>query len=553
MAVNKSVRPLPLLTLGIAVLVSLVINFDAILLHPATQLPGTPNEGAYSLLHVWWPVVSVPQPDDLTIHSFIGAPYLANHLRYTPVLQSILFHLLNFTGPILAFNLLLMASQVATQLVLYGFFRRKGIAWPWAVLASLAFVLSPWYSIVVGQADLIAAGWWLPPLTLIVWDRWTEQPTAWRTAAVVAVLYASILCGVQNIMWVVTLWLPYALWTGRALWRETANDEPGRGTLRDYISVMLLSFLVLFLFYPVPGMVRALQGNEPAYGPAIGLPILRSFIGWILRTSPAIFAATLLTGFVQSQIKALWPWIIIVIISLLTGFGLLPDPINMLAGALGLPYWPLAERSFFFGIALFAMLVYITLTWRDLWQNGITVKWGLVGAMSLIVIVGSNTASIRSIPSHEVSVPAFYTSIAAEPEDYVLLDYPVGLVSLADDRTVGDTAYLAQYAIWHLKRPVSGLSPYYEPHVFDQVQETAFLFPEVLTTQNSRTGAEALGRAVREWRIGYVVVHPDMTSPETQAAIQNLAEQSEALCPPVAQDGLIVYRALWHPFGCETP
>ncbi len=541
---------LPLSLLGALVVVALIINFDSILLNPAARLPGTPNEAAYSLLHVWWPVVSLPQPDDLTIHSFIGAPYLANHTRYTPFLQSILFHLLSGLGPVLAFNLLLIVSQVASQIVLFWFFRRKGAPGLWAALASTAFVLSPWYSTIIGQADVIAAGWWLPPLALIVWDRWTEQPSTWRVAAVVAALYAAVLCGVQNLLWLVSLWLPYAAWSGRALWLNSVNDEQKRVASRDQLAAMTLSFLVLFLFYPMPGIVRALQGNEPAYGPALGAPELRSFVGWILRTSPAIFAATLLTVFFGRSVKSGIFWLMVAVFNLLVGFGLIPDALNMVAGALGLPYWPLADRSFSFGIALFAMLVYIGQAWGETWQSPPTLKWLLVGLASLIIIPVTNLATIRAVPIHEVNVPDFYREIAAEPEDYILLEYPFGLSSVADGRSVGEAAYLARYAVWNLKRPASGLSPYYEPRLFEQVQANTFLFPQTLSPTDLSTAAQALGQAVREWRIGYVVVHPDLLTPEALTTISDLVEQSKALCPPIQRDGLILYRARWHPYGC---
>lgn len=543
-------RLIPLLLSSGLVVIGLVINFDSILLNPSGRLPGTPNEGAYSLLHVWWPVMSVPQPDDLTIHSFIGAPYLTNHTRYTPVLQSVLFHLLNWLGPVLAFNIILIFSQIATQLVLSWFFIRKQVPWTWALLASFAFVLSPWYSTVIGQADLIAAGWWVPPLALIGWDRWTERPTMGRAIAVVIVLYAAVLCGVQNILWLVALWLPYALWSGRALWPRASDDAQTRDSVRDQLAVMVLAFLVLFLFYPAPGLVRALQGNEPAYGPVLGAPEVRSFIGWILRVSPAVFAATLLTGFFGRSSRAGILWLIVAAFNLLVGFALIPDALNMVAGALGLPYWPLADRSFSFGIALFAMLAYVCQMWAETWQGQPALKWWAVGLVSLAIIPATSTATIRSVPTHDIAVPDFYREIATEPEDYILLEYPFGLVSVADGRSLGDAAYLARYSVWDLKRPASGLAPYYEPYVFQQVQANQFLFPDTLTTDDLNATAQQLGQAVREWRIGYVVVHPELLTAETLTTLNSLAEQSASLCPPVEQAGLILYRARWHPYGC---
>jgi len=494
--------------------------------------------------------------DDLVIHSFIGAPYLSNHLRYLPILQSVVFSALKGAGPVLTFNLLLIVSQVASQLMLFWFFIRKGITGWWAALAATAFVISPWYSTMLSQADLIAVGWWLPPLALIIWDRWLEKLSPWRTGAVTVVLYAAVLCGIQNIMWIAGLWLPYAAWS---FWQRSKADPEFLKSRSDHLAGLGLTLMVLLLIYPTPVLVRSLQREEPAYGPALGEPVLRSFIGWILRTGPAIFGLTAVTGVLAKRERGAAGWLGVAGLNAAVGFGVLPDPLNMIAGALGLTYWPLAEREFFFGIAIFAMLVYISRNWTalqatkdDLGNNQRPILWTGVWIAVLVGLVGTNLTGLRTLPNHEVIVPAFYQEIATEPEDYIVLEYPFGVSSVADGRTMGQAAYLAQNAVWDSKRPTSGLATYYEPHIFDKMAATTFLFPEALTQDNQAQAAEALGIAVREWRIGYVVMHPDLLSAEMQAAIRKLAEQSQALCPPVEREGLVIFRAQWHPYGCPA-
>jgi hypothetical protein len=225
----------------------------------------------------------------------------------------------------------------------------------------------------------------------------------------------------------------------------------------------------------------------------------------------------------------------------------------MVAGALGLPAWPLADRSFSFGFALFAMLVYSCQSWSESWQSQPNLKWQLVGLASFIIILATNVATIRAVPTHEVAVPDFYRQIAAEPEDYIVLEYPFGLASVTDSRLLGEAAYLARYSVWDLKRPASGLSPYYDPHLFEQARTNTFLSPQVLTPDDMDAAAQALGQAVREWRIGYIVVHPDLLTEEAQVIIRNLTDHSGALCPPVRRDSLILYQARWHPAGCSAP
>jgi hypothetical protein len=154
------------------------------------------------------------------------------------------------------------------------------------------------------------------------------------------------------------------------------------------------------------------------------------------------------------------------------------------------------------------------------------------------------------VPTNEVNVPVFYSQIASEPEDYLLLEYPFGLASVADSRTLGSVAYLARNSVWDYKRSVSGLAPFYTDRVFEKETATQFLFPDKLTDDNRQQAALALGVAIREWRIGYVVVHSDLLSAQTLSALSDLLAHSEALCPPVVRDGLTLYRAQWHPYGC---
>jgi hypothetical protein len=431
------------------------------------------------------------------------------------------------------------------------FFKRKGIPYLWALLASTAFVLSPWYSNTLAKADLISAGCWLLPLALIVWDFWIEQPSIKRAVLVILTLYLGVLCGVQNLLWVASFWLPYALWS---FWQRQRADGQFLPRAQGHLYGMGLGFLVLLLIYPLPGLVQALAGNEPMYGPPLSGPILRSFVGWTLRASPLIFGLVVATGFLVRSARAGRGWLVIGAVNVAIGFGLIPDPLSMAAGALGLPFRPLAEPDLFLGISLFAFLIYIALACQEMFQAGLNqnIRGGLIWLAVLAGIVITDASTFRSMPAHEVSVPSFYRMIASEPEDYILLEYPFGVSSLSDGRALGEAAYLARYSVWDLKRSMSGVTWYSEARNFDKIKATAFLFPDSLTDGNRDTAAQALGIAVREWRIGYIVVHPELVSQAAQAAIARLINQSQALCPSVQRDGLIIYRAQWHPYGCPT-
>jgi hypothetical protein len=167
--------------------------------------------------------------------------------------------------------------------------------------------------------------------------------------------------------------------------------------------------------------------------------------------------------------------------------------------------------------------------------------------MEFLVSVPS---SVRSLNNTSIPAYSFYSTVANEPEDYYLLTYPNGLLSTLTREHTGDAAYLFQYAVWHHKRSLGGVAPYYDPIIVSNLSSMDFLYLENGAPANMASAASEMSMAVREWRIGYVVIHPEQLPLETIQSIKELLGKTGALCPPVARDGLIVYRALWHPYGC---
>jgi hypothetical protein len=544
-----------LLIINLLTLLSVLLNFDGLLLRLGTHLGGSPDSAALALWHLWWPQYGVWQSDPLIINAYSGAPYLVNHLRYMPILQSWLFAPLRVIGgPVLAFNLILLLSQVATQVTLFSFFRTKAVPGLAAGVGATAFVLSPWYVATITHADLIVAGLWTLPVALLAWDAWLRRPTWGRTVGVVVALYAAVLCGVQHVAWIVGLWLPYAILTGRAVWRAGADDER-LIALREQLSLMILLGLIPALVYPLPTIVRALQGGEPAFANAVipPPPSLTSFVGPLRRSGPLIWLFGVVALLFAQPARKVVCWAILGGLYLLVAVGLLPEPLRMIAGALAMPYQPLYDREVFFGLALIVLLIFGLLAWRDVWERvGGTVWVWVAGAAALALIAAAAPSTFNPLERHPVQAPAIYDQIAAEPEDYLLLAYPFGLLNTQDGEALGENAALSQYAVWHHKRTLGGIAPHYEPTVHDRFREVPFLFPEALEPGDYADAADALGVAVREWRVGYVVVYPDLLAADALDTIAVLAQESDALCPATVQDGLVIYRARWHPAGCES-
>jgi hypothetical protein len=225
----------------------------------------------------------------------------------------------------------------------------------------------------------------------------------------------------------------------------------------------------------------------------------------------------------------------------------------MLTGALGFTSQPLFEAQFIFGAAVLALTIYasqqltlVQLLQKD-WQ-----RWLVAGGIA-VLILGALFPALREQQRHTVQNYAFLRELAADPEDYLVLHYPFGLTGLANQTVSGQHAELSRYALWHQKRTPNGVALYYDSATFSRFSEQQFLFLNQLSADDTANAASQLGEAVRTWRIGYVIVHPELLSQSEIEMLDSLAVDSEALCPAFEQEGLHVYRALWHPAGCEEP
>jgi hypothetical protein len=241
--------------------------------------------------------------------------------------------------------------------------------------------------------------------------------------------------------------------------------------------------------------------------------------------------------------------------SLAFALGILAEPLSILANVLGVPYLPLYDTDAFFAPALFSLLTFACLSGRDTWRKVIDAgkaRGAALVAATFLLLLGGNPAVLREFDFHAVPTYAFYETISSEREDFIVLTYPFGLANSQDKQRLGEGAFLSEYALWHHKRTVSGVAPHYEPATHEALRDTGFLFPDSLSANALDAAAENMAAAVQEWRIGYIVAHEELLAPQTLHTIDVLSEESGVLCPPVERDGLVIFRARWHPAGCES-
>ena len=92
--------------------------------------------------------------------------------------------------------------------------------------------------------------------------------------------------------------------------------------------------------------------------------------------------------------------------------------------------------------------------------------------------------------------------------------------------------------------------PTLTPNLIENAQAADFLLlPE--SNAELEASAAALADAVRSWRIGYVVVWPQLLDQDELERIEEMLDTSAVLCPAAEQDNVLLYRARWHPDGCD--
>ncbi len=526
---------------------SIVITFDGFLLNLGSHLSDS-DQAALAFWHTWWGHFGFGRSEGIVINSYSNAPYLANHLGYMPLIQAQIAALLDaISGPILAFNIILLLDYALTYWSIYFLLKIKGISLIPSGLLAAAFVLSPWYYDVLVRADVILASVGLIVWLLFFWEKWLVTQKRVYSYLIFAGIAITILSGIQLAALLLSIWLPYVVWRFCTFRKETQNQAFLSDVTRLLWQIGVL-VLILILIYPIPVLFRTLSGYEPAFISqeyavpdvsihniilALGIGILMLLIGGIMFTKNYFDRVLLgLTG-----------------INLLIASGLLSSPDRLLLNLFNIPPLPLARLDTYLGGALIVAVIYAALAWEDKWLTIKETAWKYIVIAAALAVVSIFNV-VKNYPHKELEIYPFYESIAAEPEDYLLLNYPFGIRD-SYGQTIGQAADLVVYSAWHQKRTLSGINLFYPPELYAQFEQMRFLYPGQLASDEFAPAANNLTEAINTWRIGYVVIHTEKLSSEQLEAIQQLIRESDALCQASQQQGLLIYRAKWHPDGCE--
>jgi hypothetical protein len=540
------------------------LALNALIVNFSTAMPGVvrlqpndaiqPSEFDIFYWDLWWVKHAVfdlhvsPLYTNYVIYPFVSP--LAGHtlallwgLATAPLQDAI--------GLTPTFNLVVLLTFVLAATCMYAFARRHVRQQSVAVLAGLIFAFTPAmvHRASVGHLDKLSIFWL--PLVLLLWDK-TIESRRWTWAVVTgAAVWFAWLTDFQQAMWALLLLGPYVIYTilGR-------SAKPQISVSVRLSAVMLAAFLIPSLVVPLPQLLAAGQLNYP---PArledttyFAFPLQNLLVGSdngdfsIGQLMPLLVLMSL--PFVRRD-RRRWFWLIVAIGCLILALG----PYAQIGDAqLELPY-VLVHRLLgnqyrtpmrFMTPAVLALTMLIALTLDALTDrfklDGVRRRAAIV-TLGLLFVFDYKLAEpfpITIMPDYQV-----YRDIARTPGDFAVLEVPIGVRS--GFAIVGRGETLQYYAPIHQHPIPSGYLSRLPGEIMDYFHSDPLLGALTLSQAlPPQTELDArLGQLIRDWNIGYVILHTELLEAGRVRSFQNMLNRQPAL-QRIGEDGaLIIYRA----------
>jgi hypothetical protein len=479
-------------------------------------------------------------------------------------------------GLIPTFNGILVLSFVLAGVTMYAFTRQHVSRASVALLAGLicAFTPAMVQRAAVGHLDKVSIFWL--PLCLLLWDKVIET-RRWTWAVITGLcLYLSWLTDFQQAMWTLLLLGPYVVFTLLRLNPQpdqagtskrasahfamsTARFTPYCAACIRLIAPLVLAFIIPALFVPLP---QLLEANRLNYPPALvehtavfAFPVQNFFvrsdngdftIGLVLPLLALI--SVLLIGRDAER----WFWLIVAI----TCFILAVGPFVEIGGThIDLPYALLHRvlgnqyrtpmRFMTPAVLALAMLVCLTLDravfrWRWLISR-LWVQRACVAGLMVLFIWDYDL--LKPFPITIMPAYQAYRSIAQSPGDFAVLELPIGVRT--GFAMVGRGETLQYYAPFHQHPTPTGYLSRLPGEVTDYFNSDP-LVGALTLSHGLPPQAEVdarLSQLLREWNIGYVVLHRELLE---QGRIKSFGDllNRQPLLEKVGEEGpLVIYKA----------
>ncbi len=558
------------------------IALDALVADFSAAMPGTvtiqasnhiqPSEFDIFLWDLWWVRRAVfelrvsPLVTNYVVYPF-ASPLAGHTLVLLWGLVSAPFQALFGLMP--TFNAIIVFNFVAAGSLMYLFARRHVRRAGAALLAGLIFAFTPAmvHRASVGHLDKLSIFWL--PLVLLVWDNIVESRRQTWAVILGLCLYLAWLTDFQQAMWAFCLLAPYVVFETRMSTDRTDKEiqsaspriPPQPKNLTRLAAIVLATLMIPALFAPLPQLLEAGRLNYPAadlqHAAYFAFPPQNFFapdengdfsIGVILP-----ILALISIPFIRRDGRR-WLWLGIALLCFVLALGpyldlgatRIPLPYTLVHSLLGNQYRT-PMRFATPGVLALAMLVALTLDRALSDLSGVRcqvsgvkrrVSGVITAVLSLLFILDYRL--LQPFPTTHMPNYQAYHAIAAEPGNFTLLEIPIGVRT--GFAIVGRGEYLQYYQSVHQKPIPSG----YLSRLPNEITNFFFFDPLVgaLTlSQPLPPEVDArLGQLIRDWNVGYVILHRDMLEPGRVKAFGDLLDRQPAL-ERIGEEGpLVIYR-----------
>jgi hypothetical protein len=561
-----------------------VVAMGALVANLGTAVPGGHDTDYYQThWSLWWVRFALSHGWDPMFTDWVLYPLRHNlsiHML-TPALLPPYLVLEPLFGRVAAVNLIGVGAVILSAYVMFVFLRnhlrlRREPGWADDALALVGGFVFGFLPYEIGHAANshlnLTPIFWVP---LVFWllDRASmagegRRRVVWAVALGMA-LWGAWLTDLQYLMWIPLLGVFYALyllaraetWQGRA-------EMIGLGVLAVCVTLALGAIVPLpallqvdssqfapadlytpRLFSMPPGSLFLMPG---AGDQNFGRLLVLFALGGVLLTVPAFRRRAAGDGALPRE---RWLWLAMAVIPFLLALGpdievggrLIPLPYRILHDLMNGQY----RNPVRFSVpGVFALMMFCALSWGPAWAR---LRRADVVAGGLLVLFALDLGILAPFPILKPPDYAIYHEIGEEAGDWVIFEVPVGTHS--GWTGIGNGQYLMYYAPEHEKRLVNGTlsrMPWQYHYVLFEAPLLMGFAGNALDTQ---AVPRELARAVDEWPVGYVIVHPDLLLRARMLEYVGLLNMQTSICFYKAEDGLLIYRAHWHPAGCppRTP
>lgn len=459
--------------------------------------------GAQNIWYLWWPQQALADNYLLAATDYASFSVENNLLGKLSLPSSMFFAGLDvFLSPVASYN------SMAVLYVLLNVITTSYLIWEGtaklveAALGGLLIAVSPLNLLILEYLGVAALGFFVLPLSWIAWNK--HHAGDWHWGWFVACAYLTVLMSLQfaNLLVILVIFILIGL---RHTWRT-------HQTALMWICVIMG---VLLFLHPLPDVWQATYFSRfPA------LEILQASTPlWL--TGAMLILLLLAAGLTYSQQQSVSMWMAWgAVVGFLVIF---PDlaPLSVLAWLFNVPNVPtLTDPLIYLYAVYFAAVLLATryLAGLDTQRLGYAAMV-LVAIISNVVIAGQFPPTREAVESLDID-----WQVADDPENYIILEFPPTASRLAAIPT-------------HQKRLIDADYPLNRA-LIDQ----AAVMPEI---QNQFMADTQLAR------IGYVVIHTQQVSDTQQTALNSILEG--LYCPVHTTTDLTVWRARWHPIGCDNP